>query len=314
MALFAPFTLALLLAQPTPVPVAGDECTNLQKPAAFDKATAMLAVFCAYDREHEGILLPIEHTEDWDLEEAETVVSPILAAHYREGAIEKAVLAVQHQALFDGEISNGHAQTAGISIYVFQRTDGRWSIEKRAEEALEEGQNGKAPSVQLVKLGPERYGLWFSSADLHQGYSSQSALIVTLSETRIREVVRLNLGEDNAGTCSDDPKERVDGTHTCWAYEGTPAFIAIKGADYYTLRVTYAGTEAVAPLSDRIRTRNFAVCLTKGAGEYNETTDPKCAAYKALPDREVFLGDGNGVARAKAFNMVEPEVAQPGTR
>lgn len=304
----AAFTLALLIANSTAAASRADECTDLQRPATFNKATAMLAVFCAYDREHEGILLPIEHTEDWDLEAAETVVSPILAAHYREGAIEKAVLAIQHQALFDGEISNGHAQTAGISIYVFQRTDGRWSIEKRAEEALEEGQDGEAPSVQLVKLGPQRYGLWFSSGDLHQGYSSQSALIVTLSETRIREVGRFNLGEGNAGTCSDDPKERVDGIHACWSYEGTPAFIAIKGADYYTLRVTYAGTEAVAPLSNRIRQRNFAVCLTKGAGEYNETTDSKCGAYKSLPDREVFLGDG------ESFNVAQPAASKPGTR
>ena len=252
----------------------------------------MLAVFCAYDSERAGTLLPVELTDNWKMDEAETIASPIIAMTYREGAIEKAVLAVQLQDVFEGEVSISHAQTALISIYVFERRGGRWVIEKRAEEAFDEGHNGDAPGVQLVKLGPERFGLWFSIGDVHQGYSSSSAMIVTLSETRIREVVRLNLGEDNAGTCSDDPKERVDGIHTCWSYEGTPAFIPITGADYYTLRVTYAGTEAVAPLSNRIRKRNSAVCLTKSAGEYNETTDPKCSAYKPLPDREVFLGNG----------------------
>ena len=222
MGTLAPVLLASLLANAPPAPRAADECPELQRPAPFDKASAMLAVFCAYDTEHEGILLPLEYTEDWDLDEAETVVSPILAMRYQEGAAEKAVLAVQQQALFDGEISVAHAQTATISIYVFQRSNGRWAIEKRAEEALDEGHDGEAPPVQLVKLGPERFGLWFFGFDLHQGYSSQSAFIVTLSEPRIREVVRLNLGEDNAGTCSDDPKERADGIHTCWPTKASP--------------------------------------------------------------------------------------------
>lgn len=292
MGMLAPLLLAALFAGAASALSGTDECTDLQRPATFDKASAMLAVFCAYDTEHEGILLPLEHTRDWALDDAETLVSPILAMRYQEGPVEKAVLAVQHQALFDGEISNGHAQTATISIYVFQRSGSRWTIEKRAEEAIDEGHDGEAPPVQLVKLGPERFGLWFFGFDLHQGYASRSAFIVTLSETRIREVVRLNLGEDNAGTCSDDPKERVDGIHACWSYEGKMAFIAATGAEYYTLRVSYSGTEAVAPLSNRIRKKNVAACLTKGAGGYDEVADPKCASHKPLPDAEVFLGDG----------------------
>jgi hypothetical protein len=292
MGILAPVLMASLLANAPPAALAADECTDLQRPATFDKASAMLAVFCAYDRDHEGTLLPVEHTEDWALDEAETVASPIIAITYREGAVEKAVLAVQLQAIFDGDVSIAHAQTALISIYVFQRSGGRWAIEKRAEEAFDEGHNGEAPGVQLVKLGSERFGLWFSVGDVHQGYLSESAFIVTLSETRIREVVRLDMGGANAGACSDNPKERGDGIYACWSYEATPAFITTRSAEYYTLRISYAGTDAIEEDRNRIRKKNEAVCLTKGAGDYDEVVDPKCASYKPLPDGDVFLGDG----------------------
>ena len=298
MGIVSPVTLALLLANVSHVTSHPDQCTDLQRPATFDKASAMLAVFCAYDREHAGTLLPVELTEDWAMDEADTVASPIIAITYREGAAEKAVLAVQLQAVFDGEVSNSHAQTALISIYVFERRGGRWAIEKSAEEAFDEGHNGEAPGVQLVRLGPERFGLWFSIGDVHQGYLSESAMIVTLSETRIREVARLDLGGANAGTCSDNPKERGNGIYACWAYEATPAFIATRGTEYYTLRITYAGTDEIESNSNRVRKRNEAVCLTKGAGEYNETTDAKCGTYKPIPDADTFLGDG--VPRTKS--------------
>ena len=68
---------------------------------------------------------------------------------------------MQLQMIVDGEIANGHAQTAGISIYVFRNHRGRWAIEKRADEALDEGHNGEAPGVQLVKLGSERFSIRF---------------------------------------------------------------------------------------------------------------------------------------------------------
>jgi hypothetical protein len=293
MGLLAPVaTLAVLLGTHFSADTQSDRCADLKRPATFDKASAMEAVFCHYNRDHEGVLLPFEHHDGWDVEAAETLVSPLLAVTYREGQADKGVLVVQRQMIVDGEVVIAHAQTAVVSIYVLRRSDGRWQLERSEEEALDDGHSGHAPAPQLVKLGPDRHGVWFGSGDVHQGYSSESAIIVTLGEPTIREVGRFNLGESNAGTCSTDRREWVNGIHACWNYSGNAEFIASGGADYYTLRITYTGTEAVAPLSNRIRKKQEAVCLVKSASDYEEIADSRCAGYTPLADREVFLGDG----------------------
>jgi hypothetical protein len=76
-------------------------CADLARPATFDEHTAMAAIFCEYDRGKSGTLLPVEHTKPWDMTRVEYLVTPMLAATYVEGGVEKGVLVAQRQIIVE---------------------------------------------------------------------------------------------------------------------------------------------------------------------------------------------------------------------
>ena len=132
----------------------------------------MAAVFCEYDRAKGGTLLPIEYTATWDMTRAEYLATPLLAATYVEGGIDKGVLVVQRQIIVENEVAWSHATSAVVSVYVFKRAGARWQFEKGAKEALDAGAKGNAAGAELIKLGDDRFGLWFEGGDIHQGYTN----------------------------------------------------------------------------------------------------------------------------------------------
>jgi hypothetical protein len=271
---------------------AADRCADLAKPAVFDEHTAMTAIFCEYDRAKGGTLLPLEHTKTWDMAHAETLVSPMLAATYVESGAEKGVLVVQRQSISEGEIEISHATSAVVSVYVFKHAGAVWQFEKGAKEALvDAGVNGRAPGAELIKLGDDKFGLWFRGGDITQGFIFAYAYIVTLSTPTIAQVAELDMGQGNPGACSDNPKERTEFIHKCWDYKGRRDLIRVKGQEYFTLRITYKGTDNLDPTNDKeIVAKNDPVCYDFLDGEYAEMDDPDCKGYKPLPDKDVLVG------------------------
>jgi len=284
--------ILLLLGSLLPAPAAAaDRCADLAKPSTFDEHTAMAAVFCEYDRAKGGTLPPVEHTKNWDMSRAEYLASPLLAATYVESGAEKGVLVVQRQSIYEGEIEISHATGAVVSVYVFKHAGGVWQFEKGAKEALEAGANGNAPGAELIKLGDDKFGLWFQGGDIHQGYIDAYAYIVTLSTPKIAKVAELVMGQGNPGACSDNPKERTDVIHTCWDYKGRRDLVRVKGQEYFTLRITYKGTDSLDVTDDKaIVAKNDPVCYDFLDGEYAEMDDPDCKGYKLLPDKDVLVG------------------------
>ena len=291
-----PFGRALLLllvssSMIAPAAAAADRCADLAKPSTFDEHTAMAAIFCEYNREKGGTLLPVAHTKTWDLSRAEYLATPMLASTYVESGVERGVLVVQRQSIYESEIVTSHATTAVVSVYVFTHVAGRWQFEKGAKEALDAGANGMAPSVELVKLGDTKFGLWFEGGDIHQGYTNAYAYIVTLSTPAIAKVGDIDMGQGNPGSCSDDPKERTDGIHKCWDYEGRRDLVRVKGQEYFTLRIAYKWTDSLDVTDDKqIVAKNDPVCYDFLDGEYAEMDDPDCKGYKPLPDKDVVAG------------------------
>jgi hypothetical protein len=269
---------------------AADRCADLAKPSTFDEHTAMAAIFCEYDRAKGGTLLPVEHTKTWDMAHAETLASPMLAATYVESGVEKGVLVVQRQAIYEGEIEISHATSAVVSVYVFKHAGAVWQFEKGAKEALDAGANGQAPGAELIKLGDSAFGLWFQGGDIHQGYIDSYVYIVMLSTPKIAKVAELVMGQGNPGACSDNPKERSDVIHKCWDYKGRRDLVRVKGQEYFTLRIAYKGTDSLDVTDDNaIVAKNDPVCYDFLDGEYTEMDDPDCGGYKPLPEREVLV-------------------------
>jgi hypothetical protein len=286
-------TLAFMIAGTLDLSSAGaaDRCADLAKPSIFDEHTAMAAVFCEYDGAKGGTLLPVEHTKTWDMAHAESLAAPMLAATYVESGVEKGVLVVQRQTISEGEIEISHATSAVVSVYVFKHVGSVWQFEKGAKEALEAGANGTAPGAELIKLGDNKFGLWFQGGDIHQGYIDAYAYIVTLSTPTIAKVAELVMGQGNPGACSDNPKERSDVIHKCWDYKGRRDLVRVKGQEYFTLRIAYKGTDSLDVTDDKaIVAKNDPVCYDFLDGEYAEMDDPDCKGYQPLPEKDVLVG------------------------
>src|SRR5262249_8859084 len=155
--------------------------------------------------------------------------TPLVVSTYRENGEDKAVLAAQLQALQDGRAGGAHAEGADVSVYVFHRVGGEWGFEKGKKAVTNIGAYGEAPGGQLVLLGPERHGLLFQGGDMHQGYGNSYAVLLSLSEPRPEEMLSLDMGGDDSGSCSDDPKEREGEStlHPCWRHEVSLHFYTV---------------------------------------------------------------------------------------
>lgn len=260
-----------------------DDCTKLAKPSVFNGVTAMRAIFCYYNAKHGGTLLPRVYTAGWKERDAQMLATPLVVATYEEGGKRKGVLAVQRQMIDveTGTPDTTHAEQPVISVYVFGYNGTQWVYEKGKKDVTEAGTFGVAPEGRLVRLGRDKHGLWFDGSDTDQGNNGEYAFIIDLSTPRPAVSSTFDTGQDNSGTCSDDPKE-WDGVinGACWVYQATPAFIDVPGAAYYMLRLTYKGTEAkdYAHPGETVP-KNNSVCYGLSGQKYVPLKDDRCASY-----------------------------------
>ena len=294
-------TLGFVMLMLSPVALAG-KCEDKAKPKLFTKDTGMEAIFCEYNREHGGTLIPLINTAKWDAMNSDTLVTPTLAATYKVGNMQKGVLVLQRQMLErNGEPVSSHGQTAIISVYVFNFDGTSWVFEKGKLNVTEAGSWGEAGGGSLAKIGPDKYGLFFNSAGSGQGYDESGAFIIDLSEKNFLVAGSFTFSESNSGTCSDDPKEQEDSIVACWSYDGKPEFISMQDSPHYMLRISYGGTEINTNSRDEIVPKNRPICYTFAGNQYVVTKDRNCANYKAL-DVSVIFGDAAKGNRTKPIS------------
>lgn len=244
-------------------------------------ATAMRAIYGAYDAKRGATLLPPGPRD----ESRRVLATPLLAATYLEGGVRKAVLAVQLQWLDEyGSIIGGHPSPTAVSVYVFREQDGAFVFEKGAREAGWGGAYASAPAGRLVRLGPDRYGLWFEWGDSNQGYTNDDAFIVSLSEPRVSTVFFVETGRSNRGACG----RRSDGSvERCWGFTAYPELVPLEGEPYDLLRIRHVGTEQREP-EQPIRRRAESVCHAHRGGKYRRVERADCADLPARPAEESF--------------------------
>ena len=261
-----------------------NNCDTQSKPATFDQHTAMQAIFCQYNRQQGGTLIPLQHTAAWNSHQAQTLASPLLVETYSEKNTQKGVLVVQRQKLLEGKPEHSHAAGVVLSIYTFRFDGQHWIYEKGNKHAAESGSFGTAPKGKLIKLGNDRYGLIFHGGFTGQGHTVTNTFIISLSDEGILENGQFDTGQSNGGACSDDPEDQKQlQLRPCWEYQGNIEFIQLKDKDYYLLRVSYSGThssdtngvEQVLPKTDK-------VCYSKNGSAYQIVNDPQCQFYTAI--------------------------------
>lgn len=211
---------------------------NTATPSNFNADSAMLAIFGVYNFQNKGVLIPEENTKLWKIKESNELVTTILARTYSEGGVRKGVIAMQRQALSNGEVIDSHGEEATISIYIFRFDGKKWIFEKGKRAVTSAGSYGNAPEGKLIRMGNDKFGLLFEGGFSGQGHLINYAFLIPLSEPKLFDALDLDMGEDNHGTCSDDPKERDDTIEQCWERKSKLVFLKHIGSPYYALKVT----------------------------------------------------------------------------
>ncbi|MFZ6677341.1 hypothetical protein [Undibacterium sp. Tian12W] len=221
----------------------GREPVDPAKPQVFNADTAMLAIFGTYNEKQHGVLLPEKNTASWDIGQADTLATALLADTYTEAGKKKAVLVVQRQQVLGGVVEESHATAPVVSVYVFAYNGKQWLFEKGKKEVAAYGANGMAPMASLIRLGQDKFGLLFEGGDMHQGYTNDYAFIVSLSDVKPVIALELNMGESNNGACTDDVEEQGPLMQACWENTGKLSFLQNATDEYYTVKLSTTGNK-----------------------------------------------------------------------
>lgn len=140
------------------------------------------------------------------------------------------------------EDNSCHACGVGIGAAVFAVEGNAWKLQYM-KDLGEHGSYGMVDSNQFstIAVGPKRQALRFDGGFSNQGYTEGGFVLYEISPT-FPELLAASTYADNAGTCSDDPKERDEYIGECYSYEGTLRFEPGKDPSVYDAVIDYKGT------------------------------------------------------------------------
>lgn len=163
-----------------PIVSQANDCDSLSKPKTMNIDNAMKQIFCYYHIENQATLLPLESTQNWQIENANTILQPQSLDFFNNQ--NSASLLVARRKIDNGEIYKlDRYKGASFSIYVFERQQGQWQFLKGKKMVLETGMRGNIPKSVFLSEQDES-GYVITNSDYCQfGYCSQKAFYVSLT-------------------------------------------------------------------------------------------------------------------------------------
>jgi hypothetical protein len=132
-----------------------------------------------------------------------------------------------------------HACGPGIGVGVFVYAKGSWSVESSSPSVDTFGAWGRPPDVDLVRIGPDLYGVRLTAGDMHQGDATTVSELVAASGKSAAVIWKLMEHEDNLGdydpTGRQGSSQRIDFSS---AYRFEPSGAA---PDHYQIEVVSRG-------------------------------------------------------------------------
>jgi hypothetical protein len=267
-------TLLLALTATLPALARADRCAELAKPRTFDAASAMRAIFCEYDAEHEGTLIPVKRTRRWQIADASELVTPLVVRTFVEGGVTKGLLAAERRVVENGKPDDWPEREASISVYVFRKDGEVFAFERGKREVTQGGTFGRTTGVEFARLGQDRYGLWVSASSMFQGSVYGASWVVSLSDDGFPTLITQQTNVDER--CPDEPAE--EDAPPCRSWTASMEMLAAPGEHWDLLRVSFTGTPA----------KGGTICYLHEDGKYVDAEMPDCAARAARPHDEVF--------------------------
>ena len=164
-------------------------------------------------------------------------VSVLAAPAFGQDGAERRFLLVQLVPETEGGF-NCHACAPGIGAATFTKTAEGWRLDARSPHVADLGSSGAAPELELVQVGPQRYGVVFHWVYVGQGETYAGETFLLESGAKVIRALDLDVFYDNAGACGPED----EGYRPCVELRSMLEFVPGKNEEYFDLKVTADGT------------------------------------------------------------------------
>lgn len=153
---------------------------------------------------------------------------PNMVASYEEEGLEK-YLVITHGGMFP----SCHPCQASIDGAIFTKSQNGWDLSLVSRGIVSIGSFSFVPPGQIVKIGPDKYGVLLLSVWSGQGYHSEASVIITEVENELRVVFLTQTLENQLDAITQQ---------TVWGYTSKIDFIPGENLRYYDIQLTQQGT------------------------------------------------------------------------
>ncbi|MEW6730764.1 MAG: hypothetical protein AB1489_05455 [Acidobacteriota bacterium] len=170
---------------------------------------------------------------EWPSEIDTAYTSVGLAVNFQQGGSERFLVITQTAP---PEIIS-HASGGIVGGALFTKVGDAWQLDLDQKYIDQMGGYNAAPEGNLVKIGPDKYGVLFRPGFTNQGYTVESLVIISEIDKQFREIALVEeIYQDNEGSCGGDLGE-------CWKYDSKIEFVPGSNPLYFDLKVTTSGTK-----------------------------------------------------------------------
>jgi hypothetical protein len=127
--------------------------------------------------------------------------APALVQSFTQGNVQKTIVLTETvPAHYDC-----HACAPIIGGATFSQQGNEWQLDAEAKMISIHGGWGKAPKGELIKIGPDRYGVVFHTGDMGQGIVQEGVVIIADVDGALRELIRIRefSGDNSASGCGE---------------------------------------------------------------------------------------------------------------
>lgn len=154
-------------------------------------------------------------------------------AAYRELGLDKHFVLTWTKPV--GENYDCHVCLPLLSAAVFSRRNSQWSIESKEKYLILGASFGQKPRCQLVKIGPEKFGIVMHYSDLAQGFETEWIVLVAANGNTVKPILTLTTRNDpNDARCARSPA----GDESCIRYSVEYHFVPGSNSAYFDIQTT----------------------------------------------------------------------------
>jgi len=175
------------------------------------------------------LTLALSSANDWLATAQQEGFTVLLQKDFKQNQQNKRMVI---QAKSTGE---DHVSGAILRGAVLVKQGKTWQVESATSDLGESGSWGQPPEAQLIKIGPDQYGVLFKNAYTNQGVTTENTSLVTAVGTQLKEVFSLNTSEDNSGACDES-------SDCYYSYETQLEFVPGRNPDYFDIKAVTKGS------------------------------------------------------------------------